>query len=209
MDFYFAIFKIIVIVMSAIIHEYAHGWMADRLGDPTPQNYGRLTLNPIPHIDLFGSILLPGLLLLSGASIVIGWAKPVPFNPFNLSDRKYGSAKVALAGPASNLLLAVLFGLLIRILTQFYPAWVVINPQFLTSLSIIVFFNILLMIFNLIPIPPLDGSRILSAFLPPNGQMFLAKMERFGMFIVLFFVFFFFQLLSPVIFGIFKVLTGL
>src|SRR3989339_101191 len=96
------IFSIVILIFSAIIHEYMHGWMADRLGDPTAKNAGRLTLNPIHHIDFFGSILLPFILVVSKAGFVFGWAKPVPFNPYNLRDAKYGGAKVAIAGPMGN-----------------------------------------------------------------------------------------------------------
>lgn len=134
-----------------------HGWMADRLGDPTAKKAGRLTLNPIPHIDIFGSILLPFLLIASGAGFVFGWAKPVPYNPYNLRDAKYGPAKVAAAGPLGNFITALFFGFILR----FFP---IASPELIGLLQIIVFINLLLMIFNLVPIPPLDGSKVLAPF---------------------------------------------
>jgi Zn-dependent protease len=193
------IFLLIILIYSAIIHEYAHGWMADRLGDPTAKYAGRLTLNPLPHIDLFGSIIIPLLLFISKAGFIIGWAKPVPFNLYNLSDQKYGAAKVALAGPASNLILALLFGFLVRLMPLNN-----LTPLF----SMIVYLNLLLMIFNLMPIPPLDGSRILAAFLPCRGQVFLAQLEPYGLIIILFFVYFIFgAVVLPILAFLFKIIT--
>jgi len=157
MDMNIIIFQVIVLIFSAIIHEYMHGWMADYLGDPTAKNAGRLTLNPIPHIDIFGSIILPTILVLSNFGIVFGWAKPVPFNPNNLSDKKYGSAKVALAGPMGNFITALFFGMIMR----FAP---IASTELMSFLSIIVFINLLLMVFNLVPIPPMDGSKVIMPF---------------------------------------------
>lgn len=200
------VFQIIILIFSAIIHEYMHGWMADRLGDSTAKLEGRLTLNPIPHIDWFGSIFLPLVLVFSGSSFVLGWAKPVPFNPYNLSDQKYGPAKVALAGPLANFSVALFFGLLLR-----YTAvkLMVLNPMLITLLALIVYINLLLMIFNLIPIPPLDGSKILGAILPYNWQLKLDNLERFGMIWVLLFVMFGFALISPIIQFLFVAITGI
>ena len=195
------IFQIIVLVFSAVIHEYMHGWMADRLGDPTAKISGRLTLNPIPHIDLFGSILLPFLLVVTGAGFVLGWAKPVPFNPYNLRDQKYGSAKVAAAGPLANLIAAVCFGLLLRFLSL--P-----NALFGILLALIVWINLLLMIFNLVPIPPLDGSKIIMPFLPYEWQVRFAGIERYGLILVLLFVMIGFSLIVPIILFLFKLIVG-
>ena len=152
-------FIVIVIVMfSAIIHEVMHGYAADRLGDPTARLAGRLTLNPIPHLDPVGSILLPLIFALTPGSFFFGWAKPVPYNPYNLTKAPYwGEAIVAVAGPASNLVLALVFGLLIR--TQLFAP---LNDIF----TLVVLINVSLMLLNLLPIPPLDGSKILSAILP-------------------------------------------
>lgn len=195
------IFQIIVLIFSAIIHEYMHGWMADRLGDATAKNAGRLTLNPIPHIDLFGSILLPFILVITGAGFVFGWAKPVPFNPYNLSDKKYGSAKVAIAGPLGNFITAMFFGLILRLAP-------LSNEMLINALAIIVYINLLLMIFNLIPIPPLDGSKVIAPFLPHNLQVKFAEMEKYGMILVLIFVMFGFTIILPIINLLFKLIVG-
>lgn len=197
-----AIFQIVILIMSAIIHEYMHGWMADRLGDSTARLSGRLTLNPLPHIDPLGSIVVPGILLLSGAGFVFGWAKPVPFNPYNLKDAKYGPAKVAAAGPMANLVVALFFGLWLR----FFPVG---GPQMSLFFQLIVFINILLMVFNSVPIPPLDGSKMVLPFLPYSWQVKLLGLERYGMFLVLIFVMIGFPLIIPIIDFIFKLIVGL
>jgi len=196
------IFQIIVLVFSAIIHEYMHGFMADRLGDPTAKQMGRLTLNPIPHIDLFGSIIMPLLMIFGNFGFVFGWAKPVPFNPYNLKDQRFGPAKVALAGPVGNLILALMFGLFIR----FVP---IANPGLLSFLIIIVYVNLVLAIFNLVPIPPMDGSRVLAAFLPPKALQAYYSLERYGMFFILLFVIFGYRFIAPIIYWLFKLITGL
>jgi len=195
------IFSVIVLILSATIHEYMHGYVANQLGDPTAKNAGRLTLNPIKHLDLFGSILLPLTLLLAGSSFLFGWAKPVPYNPNNLRDRKYGDAKVAFAGPLANLLMAVLFSIIFRFL----------NPASMFSflVSEIIIINLILMIFNLVPIPPLDGSKILAVFLPRNLRDKLLYMDvRLSMLLVFIFVFFGFNFISPVIYWLFGIFTG-
>ncbi len=196
------IFQIIVLIYSAIIHEYMHGWMAERLGDNTAKNLGRLTLNPIPHIDPIGSILLPFILLASGASFVFGWAKPVPYNPYNLRDQKYGGAKVALAGPMANLMVAIFFGMILR----FVP---LLNPNMSYFIQIIVFINLLLMIFNLVPIPPLDGSKVIMPFLPAKIQEKYIILERYGLFLVFAFIWFGFNLILPIIYFLFSLITGI
>lgn len=190
----------IIVIPSAIIHEYFHGWTADQLGDPTAKHLGRLTLNPLAHIDMWGTVLMPVLLLLlSGGSFVFAYAKPVPYNPYNLRNQKWGPALVALAGPFANLLVAVVFGLLVR----FYPL-----SSFSLVLSIIVYINILLAIFNLIPIPPLDGSKVLYAVLPNHLAMKLADLERYGLIIVLIFIIFAFHIITPIISALFRVIVG-
>ena len=152
------IFLIVIIIFSAIIHEVMHGVAADKLGDQTARYAGRLTLNPIPHLDMFGSILLPLVLALTGSTFFFAWAKPVPYNPYNLRPGRFSEAIVAGAGPASNLVIALLTGFLVRLH--------VLGPAMDSILFIIIVVNIMLCIFNLIPIPPLDGSKILSALLP-------------------------------------------
>ncbi len=162
------LFLYIVIVISAVIHECAHGATAYYLGDPTAKDAGRLTLNPLVHMDLFGTVILPVFLLLTGG-IFIGYAKPVPYNPDNLKDKKYGSLKVALAGPLSNLFIALVFGLFLRFFSGTILANEVIPPTFLSFITTIVIINIALALFNLIPFPPLDGSKVLYDLSPKLG----------------------------------------
>ena len=151
---------LVVLILSIIAHEVAHGYAANMLGDPTARLAGRLTLNPLPHIDLVGSILIPGLLVLSHSPILFGWAKPVPYNPYNLKNKRWGEAIVAVAGSATNLLLAVIFALIIRL-----GAGSLSVPT-LSFLATICFVNLFLGLFNLIPFPPLDGFTFLRGALP-------------------------------------------
>lgn len=175
------IFSLFVVLFSVIMHEIAHGSMALHLGDPTAKHAGRLTLNPLKHIDVFGTIILPALLILTKSPFVFGWAKPVPINPYNFRDQKWGSLKVALAGPAANLSLAAIFGLLIRFFSL---------PETTSILfSLIVIYNLILALFNLIPIPPLDGSHILFSFLPSRFDGVKLFLVQYGLFIFLAFLF--------------------
>ncbi len=154
-----SLFLIAIIMFSAVVHEVAHGVAADRLGDPTARMAGRLTLNPLPHLDPFGSVLLPLLLALSGSPVFFGWAKPVPYNPYNLFRApKWGEAIVAFAGPAINFVIAIVFALAMR--AGFVPF------EAFSIVFLIIVVNVMLGIFNLIPVPPLDGSKVLSALLP-------------------------------------------
>ena len=199
------IFSFVVLIFSIVIHEFSHGWMAYYLGDPTAKHLGRLTLNPLPHIDPLGSVILPLMLLLTNTGFIIGWAKPVPYNPYNLKDQKNGEMLVALAGPASNLIIAVIFCVAIRILLlPGMSSGSSINGFF----SIIVFYNILLAIFNLVPIPPLDGSKILFHFLPYSMHNVREILERNGFLFLLIFIFFGFSLIIPVMFFLFTLITG-
>lgn len=195
------IFQIIVLILSAIAHEYMHGWMAFHLGDETAKNAGRLTLNPLAHLEWFGSLFLPLIMILSGMPFVFGWAKPVPYNPFNLRDKKYGEAKVAIAGPLANLVIATFFGLCLR----FLPF---LNIYFSGLLGIIVYINLVLMVFNLVPIPPLDGSKILGAFLPANLRDRYLGSERIGFIFVILFVMLAGNLIMPIVNFLFKVIVG-
>ncbi len=152
------IFAIGVLVVSIVLHEVAHGYMANFLGDPTARLQGRLTLNPISHIDPVGSLLLPAILVITQSPMLIGYAKPVPYNPYNLRG-KYAEGWVAFAGPGVNIILALIFGLAIRVFGA------QLDPALLTAFGTIAYVNMLLALFNLIPIPPLDGSKVLSSLL--------------------------------------------
>lgn len=203
------IFGILVLIFSVILHEVAHGYMANYLGDPTARLQGRLTLNPLSHIDPLGSIVIPALLLITHSPILIGYAKPVPYNPYNLRH-KYGEALVAAAGPATNVFLAALFGLAIR----FFG--IALDPALLQAFALVVYINILLALFNLVPLPPLDGSKVLAGILPPGlahgYARFRMRMEQLGMFFSLFVLLILFYLFSPYFFAllsaIFWVFTG-
>lgn len=183
---------IAVLILSVVLHEIAHGYAAYKLGDPTAKLQGRLSMNPLVHIDPLMSVIVPGMLLLSGAPFLFGAAKPVPYNPYNLTDQKWGEAKVAAAGPAVNLLIAVVFGALIR----FHEVLNLSSAFIELSFSIIIL-NIFLAFFNLLPIPPLDGSKILPAFLPFDLKMkyhgIRAQMEQniALSFIIIFFLIFY------------------
>ncbi|MDD4761764.1 MAG: site-2 protease family protein [Candidatus Pacebacteria bacterium] len=196
----YPVFTYFVIIVSAIFHEYAHGLMAYELGDDTAKRAGRLTLNPIPHLDPFGTIILP-LFLLFSSGIFIGWAKPVPYNPHNLSDKKFGSLKVALAGPAANLSIAVIFSLFIRFIAPFIVSYGLLSANAIFFLELVVYTNIVLAVFNLIPIPPLDGSEIVAVLFPKYFRYFL-KLGFAGIFIALLVAFIFIPSISETIFYI-------
>ena len=179
------IISIIVLVFSAILHEVAHGLVADRLGDPTARLMGRLTLNPLKHLDPFLSVLLPLILIVSGSPIIFGGAKPVPVDPYNLRDGRKDLAIVSLAGPMTNVLLAVAAALLIHLLQLFsLPLSPIILNSIFLLLQIIVQYNILLAIFNLLPIPPLDGSKIFSLILPEHEAAAFMSIGQIGIFIL-------------------------
>lgn len=178
-----------VLIFSTILHEVAHGYVADRFGDPTARLMGRLTLNPIPHIDPFMSIILPVILIVSGSPIVFASAKPVPVDEYNLRDGRKDIALVALVGPLTNLLLAVLGSLVIRfLLTPFGSnlATVDVLSVLYTVFHTVVFYNLLLAIFNLFPIPPLDGSKVFSLLLPEKEARAYLSLSSVGMFILFF-----------------------
>lgn len=196
------IFQIVVLLYSVILHEMAHGFMAVHLGDPTPKLMGRLTLNPLRHIDPFGSIVLP--IITSIAGFGFGYAKPVQFNPRNIRDFRYGSAKVALAGPSVNLALAVLSGLLVRYLLAIPGAEALAG-----LLSFVVMINLTLGIFNLMPIPPLDGHHIIFAFLPSQYLKFREMVYRHGIILFLLFIFFIFPVIHQgLIYPLFRLIIG-
>lgn len=193
-----AILVVLIVLISVVIHEVAHGYAALWLGDTTAYYEGRLTLNPIKHLDLFGSIILP--LLLSFSGVIFGWAKPVPYNPYNLRNRRWGELAVAVAGPLSNIALAIIFGTLIRTVTM--------SPSMELVAALIVQVNIVLAVFNMIPIPPLDGSKVLFALFPKQAFAWREQLERWGMLLVILFIFFLWHLVTPVVDTIFALLTG-
>jgi len=192
--FGFKIFLYIIIVISAIFHEYFHGWAAFQLGDPTAKYAGRLTLNPLKHIDPMGTVIIP-LFLLFFLGGFIGWAKPVPYNPFNLRDQKYGATKIAIAGPGANFLIALIFGLIIR----FLP----VGGLLYVTFSWIVYVNIFLGLFNLIPIPPLDGSKLLMDFFPKSRVLQVLEQSLVGIFLAVAIAIMFLPFLSSLIYYLF------
>ncbi len=163
-------------LVSVVLHEVSHGWVAYHLGDSTAKNAGRLTLNPLAHIDYLGTLLLPFLLVALHSPIVFGWAKPVPVNFLNLHHPKRDMIWVGMVGPMTNITIAFVLSLLLRLgLPQALASWL--------TLGILI--NLVLAVFNLIPIPPLDGSRVLTGLLPPKQAIFLLRLEPFGFLILL------------------------
>ena len=194
--------------MSIVIHEVSHGFMAEHFGDDTARNAGRLTLNPVPHIDIFGSIFLPAILIISHSPFMFGWAKPVPYNPNNLSDRKWGTVWVAAAGVLANFLIAIVFGIIIRFAPSIFSGSVLpAGFYFITSAIVIV--NLALAIFNLVPIPPLDGSKIFFSFLPESAFSFIITYEQYSLVLLLIFIVFFSDYLYPILAFLFHLITGL
>jgi Zn-dependent protease len=204
------IFFILALVFSIIIHEVSHGFAAEMLGDPTARLQGRLTLNPLSHIDPIGTILVPGLMFFM-VGYAFGWAKPVPYNPYNLRNQRWGEAIVAGAGPGVNILLALLFGLVARFGEG------VLSHNFIVVAGVVVFINILLALFNLIPFPPLDGSKLLKSLLPWRASMAFQRFEAIimsgGMLFAILLLWMLMQVIGGVFGGVmvtvFSALTGL
>ncbi len=175
----FEIITLTILILSIVLHEVAHGYAANWLGDPTARLAGRLSTNPLSHIDPMGSVIIPAMLYMSGAQFLFGYAKPVPYNPYNLRNQKWGEAIVAAAGPLTNLMLAFIFAGIIALsnVIQF-------TPEFVEMAGYVVFINVLLALFNAIPFPPLDGSKIIVPFLPfglaYKYKIFTQKVESLG-----------------------------
>ncbi len=190
----------LILIYSIILHEVAHGFVADRLGDPTARLSGRLTLDPRPHIDPFNTILLPLMLFLLQSPVIFGAAKPVPVDPFNFRDPKKDLALVALSGPLTNILIAVVLSIVLRLVPLF-----VLNTDILTFLSQGLFYgieaNLILAFFNLFPLPPLDGFKVVGGILPDDLARQWMSLERYGFFLLFFFLIFFqgiiFRFINP------------
>ena len=175
-------FSLIVLFVSIAFHEISHGSVAYYLGDSTAKYAGRLSINPLVHMDLFGSVILPFSLFLMGLP-VFGWAKPVPINPSNFRDQRWGSLKVAIAGPLSNIFIGVFFSLIVRFFT--------LSPLLFSFFTIICIYNFALAIFNLIPIPPLDGHHVLFSLLPARFFKFKVILKQYSLYILAFILLFF------------------
>lgn len=200
MDIITLVLYFIVIVPSAIFHEYMHGWTAEQLGDPTARYAGRLTLNPRAHIDWFGTILLPIMLFfVSGGGFLFAYAKPVPYNPYNLKNQKWGPVMVGLAGPLANFAIALTFALF----SHFAP----ISGPMHDFFQVIIIANLSLMIFNLVPLPPLDGSKLLYALWPASAAQALVTLERYSFFILIIFVLYLAKFLSPIVLWLYNLIT--
>jgi len=198
------VFVIVILIFSVIIHEVCHGLAAERLGDPTARLAGRLNLNPLNHLDLTGSIIVPILSYFLGG-FVIGWAKPVPYNPYNLKNQRWGEAIVAASGPLSNVVIAIIFGMLLR----FSGDIGITSSAFLEIISYVVFINLILAVFNSVPIPPLDGSKVLFSILPYRFAPLREFLERYWLAVIAIFIFFLWRFMLPVVVFLFQILTGL
>lgn len=194
-------YKALPLLFAMVMHEYAHGWVANKCGDPTAKMQGRLTMNPLAHIDPFGTIIMPLLCLMLPGSFLLGWAKPVPINPRNMTQPRRDMALVAAAGPGMNLILAVASAILLAILLSIDPSLTSRESSsatqdgetsaatmFLLPIAVMALYsvlvNVFLAVFNLIPIPPLDGGRIMVSLLPPQPALALARLEPYGMMIL-------------------------
>jgi len=186
MTFIFYTLLAFVLLYSIILHEIAHGWVAEKMGDSSARMYGRITLNPIPHLDLFGT-LLPIILMFSGARIIFGWAKPVPINPYNFNDYKKGMIWVSVAGVLTNLFIAWILATLLKLMPN---ATNDLAYVFQAVLKYGVRINIVLAVFNLMPIPPLDGSKLFQMILPYPYSEYIRRLEAYGFFILVLFLMF-------------------
>ncbi len=204
------IFTIIVLIFSAVVHEVSHGFVAEKLGDPTARLAGRLTMNPLKHLDPFGSVILPLLLALLPGGIIFGWAKPVPYNPFNLKNPEKGAAMIAAAGPASNFLIAAAMSVIYRILPylgSYTPTMDVVGQL----IGMIILINIVLGVFNFVPIPPLDGAKVAVALMPDswgNFKRFFYEQNTYGWILLAVLIFIGIPIISPIMYWVFHIFTG-
>lgn len=196
------LFVVLVLIFSVVAHEVSHGYMAQYLGDPTARFAGRLTMNPLKHLDPIGSVLVPILTALSQTGLLLGWAKPVPYNPYNLRDQKWGDAKVALAGPFTNIGIALFFAIILRSLSHLF------TPAMLDIIDIIIRINITLAVFNLVPIPPLDGSKVLLNALPLRYRYIGEYLERYSLVLVFVFAIFLWGYFFPLVSLLYRFLVG-
>lgn len=203
------VFQLAILIFSVVIHEVSHGLAANAMGDPTAKYAGRLTLNPFKHLDPIGSLFVPLLGFLFGG-IIIGWAKPVPYNPYNLQvrNKEIGSAMVGVAGPAANIFVAIIFGLSIRIFGGWIQGLGGAAIPLAEIIGAIVFINLALAVFNMVPIPPLDGSKVLFSLLPYQWQGIKMALEQFGFILLLVFIFYFSHWILPAVWFLFRFITG-
>lgn len=192
--------SVIILIMSVVLHELAHGYTAELLGDPTPRLQGRLTLNPLKHLELFGSLIVP--LITSMTGFIFGWAKPVQWNPYNVKNKRWGELIISIAGPASNILIAIVFGLVIRFFGESF------STAFLQISTYVILINVVLAVFNLVPIPPLDGSKVLFSLLPPHLGYIREFVEKYSIFLFLFLIIFLWRFIEPIVPFIFKMILG-
>jgi len=194
-----SIIFVVVLIVSIILHEIAHGYAADRLGDPTARLAGRLSLNPLVHIDWIGSVILPFFLVISGAPFILGWAKPVPFNPYNMKNPKTGAMIVAIMGPITNIVLALIASIALHanIFGQ--------GGTYLLTVMIIT--NIALAVFNLLPIPPLDGHHLLFGIIPEQFNHIKIFLQKYSFIILIVFVIYGWRFISPIIMYLANLLT--
>ncbi|KKW31082.1 MAG: Peptidase M50 [Parcubacteria group bacterium GW2011_GWC2_52_8c] len=208
------VFIVIIYFFSIVIHEVAHGAAAYMLGDPTAKNAGRLTLNPLPHIDPFGTVLLPLVMALpaffGARPLIFGWARPVPFNPMFFKNIRRGTFLVSIAGVSANLSLAIIFSVFLRFLDPLLSGYLsaVMIQSLATVFSTVVIANLVLGIFNLFPIPPLDGSRVLFSLLPDRFTKLQMMLEQYGLFLLIALIVFLPELLSSLVFFAFRLLVG-